>query len=113
MQLLSGFTQDAHQVVSFTSPDGVKVTLTLHFRRQQIGWYYDFEYGTFVSRGLRLSAHPNALVQYRNILPVGLAVVTEKRYEPQTIDALYTGEATLYLLDADEIAAVQQDVDAT
>jgi hypothetical protein len=111
MQKLTGFTTDAKQQATFRTEAGDSLTLTLYYRRNQKSWFYDLAYGDFTVYGLRLVAHPNTLLPYNNILPFGLAVVTTQRFDPQTIAALTNGTVDLYLLNADEVVAVQTDID--
>jgi len=111
MDLLTGFTSDPRQRLTFSTADGDPVTFTFVFSRQQKGWFYDVEFGEFSANGMRLALHRNALTAHRHLIPFGLTVLSNQKFEPQTIDALSNGSVSLYLLNADDLDEVQAIID--
>lgn len=112
MQLLSGFTDAPQQSISFALSDGSRMVFRFEFRERQLGWFFDLTYGDFVLRGQRLAIHPNILRSFKNLIPFGLAVVTDQRYEPQDIGALTDGTVRLYLYEGaavDEVEAIIEE----
>ena len=106
MQLLSGFTNEPQQSISFALNDGTRMVFRFEFRERQLGWFFDLTYGNFVLRGQRLALHPNILRSFRNILPFGLAVTSDQKFEPQDIGALSDGTVRMYLYDGVEVDEV-------
>ena len=117
MNALNGLTSQPTQTASVTLPDGSRVSLTLAWRPQQAGWFYDLTWpGSdafptgFESLGRRLVTSANLLRQFRNLIPFGLAVFTADGADPGTVDALADGTATVCLLNSDDVAALEASV---
>ena len=113
MNLLTGFTESAKQTITFPLTSGGVFELSLEFRPQQTGWFFDFAYGTYVVRGQRLTLHMNILRQLRNVIPFGVAVVSSVGYEPQTQEALSDGSVSIYLFEDGELEDVEAYLDGT
>ena len=99
-QQVTGISSDPAQTFSLTLEDGSSVQFTLVYRVQQLGWFYDLTWGTFVLNGQRLVTGPNMLRQYQNIIPFGLGCVTSDLGEPLNQTDFTSGYATLFLLDS-------------
>lgn len=115
MNVINGLTNQAAQVVGLSLPDGSRVTLTLYFRPQQNGWFYDLDWpgttaGPFASRNRRLVTSGNMLRQFRDYVPFGLAVFTPDNSDPMTQNCFVDGTATLVLLNAADVTAVEAQV---
>ncbi len=111
MRIINGITSGPKQKISIPLPDGSSVSLTLAFRPQQKGWFYDVAYSTktvnFQLAGSRLVTSPNILRQYQDIIPFGLSVVTTGGIEPTTQTAFSDGTITFLLLDQSDIAEIE------
>lgn len=107
MKILSGITNQPQQEATILIADGTKVTLRLEYRPQQRGWFYDLDWTTFSLYGQRLVASPNILRQYRKLIPFGLAVATAGQVEPIGLEDFNSGKITLYLLNADDVLAIE------
>lgn len=111
MNLITGLTDSPAQTVALPIQDGSTAVLTLAFRPQQLGWYYDLVWNgqasTFQVKGRRLATFPNVLRQYRNRLPFGLWCWTQNNGEPIYVDDLASGRVRLYLLAPADVAAVE------
>ena len=87
MRLITGFTDQPNQHQTLTLLDGSKVDLTLRYKPQQTGWFFDLAYteadGTlFQLLGARLCTFPNILRQWINLLPFGILVQATGNVEP-------------------------------
>lgn len=69
---------------------------------------YSTQTNSFELNGRRLVTTPNLLRQFQDIIPFGLAVVTQGNIEPTTQTAFSDGTVTFLLLGEEDIA----DIDA-
>lgn len=110
MKLVTGLTDEPKQESTIVLDDGSRVVLLLEFRPNQRGWVYDLTWGDFELNGRRLVASPNILRQFRERLTFGLAIVTMANVEPLRQGDLADGTALVYLLNAEDVAAVEATV---
>lgn len=108
MNVLTGFTDSPRQTTTITLEDGGRVTLSMEYRPQQLGWFYDLQYDTFLLQGQRLVAGPNILHQFNDQLPFGLAVLTRSLLDPSQQEAFASGEAVIVLLDQADVASIER-----
>jgi len=106
MTTITGLTDQPKQQSTVVLPDGSQVSLYLEYRSQSAGWVLDVAWQTFGVNGLRLTASPNVMRKWQNIVPFGLAVLTAGNAEPVTLAALADGTTTLLLLDPTDIAQI-------
>lgn len=111
MQAVTGITNQPAQIVNLTASDGSTVTLTLAYRPQQLGWFFDLQWnGTSPAteiNGRRITAFPNLLRQFKNILTFGLACVTTDGLEPLGQDDFSTQYATILLLSPADVKIIE------
>ena len=103
MNVLTGLTDQPAQNSQISLPDGTLANLTLYYRQNQLGWFYDLSYGSFAVNGQRLVTSPNVLYQFQNEIPFGLAMLVESDSEPLSQNVFVDGTGTLVLLDANDI----------
>lgn len=103
MTIVQGITSQPKQQLSLVLADGSTVTALMEYRPQQIGWFVEFTWGTWKSNGVRLTASPNLLRQYRKIIPFGIAIITQNNVEPLNVSDFSAGVAMVYLLNADDV----------
>lgn len=117
MNQVNGITAQPAQVVGLTVADGSRATLTLRFRPQQNGWFFDLQwpgpggavahYNTF---GRRVVSSANMLRQARDLIPFGLACFTPDNADPAAQGDFADGSAVLVLLAAADVDAVEETV---
>jgi hypothetical protein len=109
--ILTGLTDNPNQQWPITIPDGTTATLSLVYRPQQLGWFYDLSWDgntpPWQNNGRRLVAGPNVLRQYRNQIPFGLTVSTGNNLDPFAQTAFIDGTCTLLLLDPVDISGIE------
>lgn len=117
MNTINGITNEPTQTMAVTLPDGSRVTMTLYFRPQQNGWFFDLVWPgsatvltPFVVQNRRLVTAGNLLRQFRDIIPFGLAVFTVDNQDPITQGCLADGSTQIVLLSADDIATIEAQV---
>lgn len=114
MQTVTGISNQPTQVFNLVPEDGSTVTLTLTYRPQQMGWFYDLVWnGTDPAttiNGRRVSNFPNLLRQFKNVLSFGIACVTADGHEPLGQNDFASGYAQLLLLSPADLAAIEAQV---
>ena len=106
MKVVTGLTNQPKQRASLVLADGSSVSLYLEYYPQQLGWFADVAWQSWAVQGIRLTAFPNLLAQWQNVIPFGLGVVTSTGAEPLNSGDLADGTATLYLLETADLAQV-------
>lgn len=108
MNLVTGVTSDPYQQQQVILPDGSNFLLTMRFVPMQFGWFITeltYTPNDFTLRGLRITASPNMLNQWRNLIPFGLGCFTQKNREPALQQDFSSGAAQLYVLTEAECLA--------
>lgn len=117
MNVINGITTQPTQISFITLADGTRATLTLYFRPQQNGWFYDISWPgsaalavPFKSQNRRLVTSGNLLRQFKDVIPFGLACFTVDNIDPMTQTCLSDGSVSLVLLNADDVASIEASV---
>ena len=103
MKKIANFTNDDGQYQKVVLVDGTEFDLTILFKPQQRGWFASITYKTKTINNIRICTSGNFLYQWRNILPFGIACITEADQEPMFQDDLISGRVSLYVLSSDEV----------
>ncbi len=114
MNIINGLTTEGAQTIAVTLEDGSRATLSLYFRPQQNGWFFDVSWPgspilpvPFVANGRRLVTSGNLLRQFRDVIPFGLALFTVDNSDPSSQSAFVDGTASLVLLNAADVASTE------
>lgn len=110
MNIISGIGSAPRQNISIGLPDNSSVELYLTYSPLQRGWFFDLVYGDFELNGFRVITGPNILRQYRNLIPFGIGILTPDNVEPTTATAFEDGTITMYLLTAEEVQQLEDDL---
>lgn len=110
MLQINNITNDPRQTFILVGENQEHINFTLYYQPTQRGWFFDISYGSFSASGLRLSSSINALRQFRNLIPFGLLVLTEDGYEPYYLNDFESGRVTLYLLNANDVELIEENV---
>lgn len=113
MTLIDNLTDAADQTTTLILPDNTAATLRLRYRPRTQRWTADLGYTpkNLQVNGLNVCTLPNILRPWRRIIPFGLAVVTVGlATDPFDLNDFLTGRATVYLLNADDVAAVEDTI---
>lgn len=114
MNSITGLTTQPAQTSFILLEDGSRAKLTLFFRSQQLGWFYDLSWpGNAAIRvpfeivGNRLVCSPNMLRQWRKLIPFGLMLYTVDSLEPMGQTCFVDGTADLILLNAADVLELE------
>jgi hypothetical protein len=115
MKYIGTITSDPKQNIKIITDDGSKISLTLEYRSMRQGWYYSLVWGSFEVNNRRLVTGYNILRQFRNILPFGFSVTVNN--SPKGNEAVFqedfvNGRAQFYLLNSEDVAAVEEKIAA-
>lgn len=107
MLLIDTLTADPIQQFVLTGIPGISVQCQLRFLPRIEAWILDVTYGNFTAEGILVVDSPNLLRQWSNIIPFGLACTRQDKLDPYLIDDFQNSTASLYLLDASDVLAVE------
>lgn len=107
MYKFTSLNNEAKQQITKILDDGTRIVFTFAYKANQLGWFFGFQYGDVNYQNIRLTTSYNILRAYRNWLPFGLRCDTPDFEEPMNIDDFATGYASVYLLDKEDIEAIE------
>ena len=124
MLKIKGITDDFKQSKQITLPDETTFTLRIEYIPLQIGWFvneitYDppvrapLPNRIFTVRSIRITKNLNLLQSYRNLIPFGIACLSQEAQEPTHIEDFISGNYGLYLLTKEDLDDYQTFVSAT
>lgn len=103
MTKIQGISDYPNQVFSLTLPDSSTMRLTLQYKPLQQGWFCSVLYGDFQVNNLRVTCNYNILEQFSNLIPFGLACLTNQNQEPFFAEDFLAGNAALCILDQTDL----------
>lgn len=111
MQQINNITNEANQKFTILFDDtSEKIIIELIYRPTQLGWFMDVSYNDFAVKGIRVCVAPNALRQFKNVIPFGISIYTEDGQEPLFIDDFITGRANIGILNKEEVEIVETEI---
>lgn len=109
MYKFTNLGNQARQQLTKILDDGTQIVFTFEYKANQLGWFFGFQYGDVNYQNIRLTTSYNILRAYRNWLPFGLRCDTPDFEEPMNMDDFITGYATVYLLDRQDVEAIESN----
>ncbi len=108
MRIINEITDEARQKHILTLDDGSSVDFELTYIRNQKGWFYSASrLDNFSVVNQRLVTSPNMIRKFKNIIPFGFACTASDGYEPINQDDFSTGRATFFLLNEEDVIAIE------
>ena len=86
------------------------VDFKLYYLGRQESWFYDFSYNDLTVNCSRVTLTPNALRQFKNIIPFGISFSSDDFVEPFSIDDFVSGRVKMYVLNSDEVKQVETEI---
>lgn len=108
--LISNLTSFADQTSLLRLSDGSVVTMELIYQGASERWIMNLSYGTHVINGIGVCCLPNIIRQWRNVLPFGIACVTNDQTDPFDISDFANGRALLYLLTQEDVTEIESSI---
>lgn len=82
----------------------------LYYYASQKSWFFDLSYGNLKTNGNRVVLTPNALRNLKNIIPFGIAFITDGDVEPFDIEDFASGRVGMYVLTHDEVLEIESTI---
>lgn len=86
------------------------VDFYLEYCPRMQSWYYSFNYKSITEKCIKVVLTPNSLRHLRRVIPFGLAFVSESQVEPFSQDDFLTGRIQLYVLNAEDVALIEEEI---
>lgn len=106
MNRLDGIRATGTQRLTTFASNGDLVTIILNYQPTTRNWKMDIEWISFELRGQRIYSSPNLLIQYQNIIPFGLAVITSGSGDPFLINDFSSRRSDMFILTPAEVEEV-------
>ena len=104
MYQITNISNDANQSINFILPDREDVgKLTLRYVARLQSWYMDVSWEDFEINNKRVCSHPNLLIQWKKIIPFGLACYTLDNSDPYFVDDFQNKRCGLFLLSDSDV----------
>lgn len=110
MKRINSITADYRQKFKFLTETGEQVQFRMYYYITQQSWFFDFSYNNYTCNCQRITLSPNALRHLKNIIPFGVAFMSDDKVEPIFIDDFESGRVQMFVLNADEVKEVEQNI---
>lgn len=110
MYKITSITNQPRQQFRVPLDTGEQVEMSLYYLPTQYGWYYDFTYKDYTSNGNKVVLSPNSIRNLRNILPFGIAFISQGVVEPYSLDDFYNERIIMFILNSEEVAQIEEEL---
>jgi hypothetical protein len=110
MNQITTLTDAASQQLSIALDDGTIATFSFTYLSAIQRWTFYLSHPLLTLAGMTLSAHPNVLRAWRNVIPFGLACTSLDGIDPVDISDFANGRVQIYILNAADVAQVETDI---
>lgn len=107
MQQITSITNHPKQRMILNIENNDKVDFMLYYLPRQQSWFYNFTYNNLTYNGARVTLTPNTLRQFKNIIPFGIAFLSNDNVEPFSIDDFSSGRVGMYILNKEDVKLVE------
>jgi hypothetical protein len=111
MKQITELTNQPNQKYTIVLDNNETVDLVLTYSDNQQCWFCDINYkqDTFICNGIRVVSSPNILHQWKNVIPFGIAIITNDKTDPYFINDFSTNRVGLFILNADDVDFVSSN----
>lgn len=110
MQLVNTITDDPKQSFQVFIEGGEILYITLYYYITQKSWFYNFSYGDYTCNGSRVVLTYNSIRHLKNLLPFGIAFLTDSNAEPCSLNDFSSGRIKMYILDKNEVEEIESEI---
>jgi hypothetical protein len=110
MKQIIEITNEAHQKHTLLLEDKTRVEMTLDFLPTQRQWFMSVSYGDFELKNKAVVNGPNILRRFKNIIPFGIAILSDAPIAPSFIDSFSDGTSRLYLLEKADVEYIEAEL---
>ncbi len=110
MTRIDNITAQASQRTQPVLSDGSVLTIDLLYNGATQRWTMSIQHALLETASLNVSAFPNILREWRNLIFFGVACITTTGQDPTDISDFVNGIAGLYVLDQDDVTAAEEEL---
>jgi len=99
MKQLLNLSDAAFQSTSVALGDGSSLDLFFRYRPAVQRWSMDVAWGTFAAKGIIVTAHPNIMRQWRNVVPFGIGFISSDGADPFMLSDFLLGRVKVFVMD--------------
>lgn len=110
MKQITTITNAPKQRHSIVLENNETADFYLEYCGRMESWYFSISYKDTIQNCIKVVLTPNALRHLRRIIPFGIAFISESQVEPFRQDDFSAGRVELYLLNADEVKQIEQEI---
>lgn len=110
MKQITSITTRSKQKMTLILDNNESVEFLLYYLPRQQSWFYNFTYNDLTVNCSRVVLTPNALRQFKRIIPFGFMFTADSYVEPFNITDFSTGRVKMYLLNKEEVQQIESEI---
>ena len=110
MKEITSITNKSKQKFNLVLENNETVEFNLYYSYRQQSWFYDFTYNDITSKGSRVVLTPNALRQFKKIIPFGIAFIAASYVEPFSLEDFSSGRVSMFVLNEEEVQQIESSI---
>lgn len=110
MNRIDNLSNQASQTVKIPLSDGTIVVFNFKYLPAVQRWVFGLQHANFTLNGVGLSASPNVLRPWKNVIPFGLACTSIDGLDPLFSDDFKTGRISLFVLSEADVLEIEEEV---
>nr|DAT18302.1 MAG TPA: hypothetical protein [Caudoviricetes sp.] len=110
MKEITSLTNEPNQIHQLVLDTNDTVEFHLYYKQSQQSWYFDFTYKNLTVNGSKVVLSPNSLRNFKNIIPFGIAFITDGFVEPYKLDDFSSGRIQMVVLNNEDVWDVERNV---
>lgn len=110
MKNITSITSSARQTMTLVLDNNESINFSIYFSPRMQSWFFDFTYKELTVNCSKVVLTPNALRQFRKIIPFGIGFSAESFVDPFQITDFSSGRVNMYLLNKEEVEQVESEI---
>lgn len=110
MQQITSITSVPKQRMQIVLDNNENFIFELYYSTRTQSWYFAFEYKDIQVSCLKVVLTPNALRQFKKLIPFGIAFTSSGNIEPFKQDDFLSGRINIFILNEEEVKQIEQEV---
>ena len=110
MKQIVNVTNNPKQIITLQNENGEDIELYLEYKPRVQNWFYSLKYNDLEIKNLQVCIHPNILRQFKRNINFGIGFLATNKAEPFSIDSFLTEKCKMYLLNAQDVIEIEQEV---
>lgn len=110
MQQITSLTSNPKQSMQLVLDNNENCLFELFYSVRAQSWYFGFEYKDIQVSCLKVVLTPNALRQFKKLIPFGIAFTSSGNIEPFKQNDFSSGRINVFILNKEEVRQIEQEV---